>query len=51
MMCHVIMCYVFQSLQELLTEHAQKLEKYKDYENVFDPSCFHWTPIDYPIYT
>ena len=39
------------SLQELLDEHAQKLEKYKDSENVFDPSCFHWTPRDYPIYT
>ena len=47
---HMI-CHMITLLQELLDEHAQKLEKYKDCENVFDPSCFHWTPQDYPIYT
>ena len=42
---------MWSSLQDMLEEHAKKLEQRKDSVAVLDPSCLQWTPSAYPLYT
>ena len=37
--------------QDMLEEHAKKLEQRKDSVTVLDPALLHWKPSTYPIYT